>query len=113
MFLDIDIQGGLAVQEALGAQSWLLYVLPPDMETLTRRLTRRGTDDEATVALRLKNALGELAVLPRYDAVVVNDDLAAAVERARILLASQERNCARWLDEGGRALLAEGFGVRV
>ena len=113
VFLDIDIQGGLAVQEALGAQSWLLYVLPPDMDTLSARLLHRGTDDEATMALRLANALGELAVLPRYDAVVVNDDLQASVERARILLASRERNCARWLDEGGRELLASGFGVRV
>lgn len=113
VFLDIDIQGGLSVQEALGARSWLLYVLPPDMDTLTRRLRRRGTDDDATVALRLENALGELKVLPRYDAVVVNDDLPAAVERARTLLASRERNCARWLDDGGRELLATGFGVRV
>ncbi len=113
VFLDIDVQGALSVKQALPTQSWLLFVVPPDMALLSARLRGRGTDAEAVVARRLANALGELGQLPRFDAVVVNDELAAAVERARLLLAGRERNLASWLAAGGRDFLSQAFGVAV
>jgi len=113
VFLDIDVQGALSVQRALPEQSWLLFVVPPDMALLSARLRGRGTDAEAVIARRLANALGELAMLPRFDAVVVNEELSAAVERARLLLASRERNAAAWLADGGRDFLQRVFGVAV
>jgi guanylate kinase len=111
VFLDIDVQGGLQVKEALGPRAWLLYVLPPDRETLETRLRGRGTEDEEKVALRLTNALGELAELPKYDAVVVNDDLARAVDEADQLMRSRQHNENEWFSSGGRELLKERFGL--
>jgi guanylate kinase len=113
VFLDIDVQGALSVKQALPEQSWLLFVLPPDMALLSARLRGRGTDAEDVVQHRLANALGELAQLPRFDAVVVNDELAGAVERARLLLAGRERNLDAWLTAGGREFLRLAFGVPV
>ncbi len=113
VFLDIDVQGALSVKQALPAQSWLLFVLPPDMALLAARLRGRGTDAEDVVARRLANAIGELAALPRFDAVVVNDELAQAVERAALLLAGRERNLAAWLAAGGREFMRGAFGVAV
>ncbi len=111
VFLDIDVQGGLQVKEALGPRAWLLYVLPPDRETLETRLRGRGTEDEEKVALRLTNALGELAELPRYDAVVVNDDLARAVDQADELMRNLQHNKNEWFSSGGREMLKERFGL--
>lgn len=113
VFLDIDVQGALSVKRALPEQSWLLFVLPPDMALLSTRLRGRGTDAESVIARRLANALGELAELPHFDAVVVNDELVGAVERARQLLGGRERNAAAWLAEGGREFLSRAFGVSV
>ncbi len=111
VFLDIDVQGGLQVKEALGDRAWLLYVLPPDRETLENRLRGRGTEDESKVALRLKNAIGELAELPRYDAVVVNDELEPAVNAADDLMRRRQLNGNEWLNDGGRRMLKERFGL--
>jgi guanylate kinase len=109
VFLDIDVQGGLSVREALAERAFLLYVLPPDMDTLSGRLRGRGTDSTEVVALRMKNALGELAVLPRYDAVVLNDDLTRAVDEAQTIIENRDRNLERWLSDGGREFMKSGF----
>ncbi len=111
VFLDIDVQGGLQVAETLGDRAWLLYVLPPDRETLEERLRGRGTEDEEKVALRLKNALGELRVLPRYDAVVINDELTRAVDEADHLMRDRQSNGNKWLNGEGRDFLREHFGL--
>lgn len=113
VFLDIDVQGGLSVREALTDRAFLLYVLPPDMATLAARLRGRGTDSEDEVALRLGNALEELRAVPRYDAVVTNDELSRAVDAAAALIDSGDRNALRWLEEGGRAFLDHGFDISI
>ncbi|MDP6668713.1 MAG: guanylate kinase [Candidatus Krumholzibacteria bacterium] len=113
VFLDIDVQGGLQVKEALGPRAWLLYVLPPDRETLEDRLRGRGTEADEKVALRLENALGELAEIPRYDSVVINEDFSTAVDEAERLIRSREANSAAWLEGGGRELLRERFSLSL
>jgi len=113
VFLDIDVQGGVSVRESLAERAFLLYVLPPDMETLSRRLRGCGTDTEDIVDLRMKNALGELAAMPRYDAVVLNDDLTRAVDEAEAIIRNRDRNLTGWLAEGGRDFMKAGFGVEL
>jgi len=113
VFLDIDVQGGMQVKEALGDKAWLLYVLPPDMETLECRLRGRGTEDNFRVALRMKNALGELAALPHYDSVLVNGDLKDTVEEAARLLSGPHHNKNQWLENSGRDFLKESFGIEL
>lgn len=77
VLLDVDVQGGRAVKAAL-PQSLAVFLLPPDMVELERRLRDRGTDDPDTIRLRLDNARAEMAAGSEYDHLVVNDD----VERA-------------------------------
>lgn len=79
VFLEIEVQGGIQVMEKYpGVLS--IFIMPPSLEELERRLRSRGTEDEETVALRMKQAVEELKVAPRYDYRVVNDvvDRAAA-----------------------------------
>ena len=63
-----------------GTRANFIYVVPPSMEVLVRRLADRGTESTESLALRLANAKEELKVVDSYDFVVVNDDLDRAYE---------------------------------
>ena len=89
VILEIDVQGALNVRR-LFPGAVLVFIEPPSMEVLERRLRARGTEDEANLELRLKDAAGELALAPQYDERIVNDDLdSAAGELARVLEAHE------------------------
>lgn len=77
VFLEIDVQGAFQVREKL-PECKLIFIAPPSMEVLEQRLRGRATDSEESIKLRLSNAAGELAQAPKYDHVVVNDDLERA-----------------------------------
>jgi guanylate kinase len=80
--LEIDVQGAERIR-ALRPATVLVFIAPPSMEELERRLRGRATEDEATIQRRLANARGEMAAIPRYDYVIVNDNLDEAVARFR------------------------------
>ena len=80
VLLDIEVQGALQVKERL-PEALLVFLEPPDPAELERRLRARGTDDEDAIRRRLATAAVELTARERFDVVVVNDDLAACVER--------------------------------
>ena len=85
VLLEIDVQGALQVRERVpGAR--LVFLRPPDEETLVARLEGRGTDSAARIAERVRIAHWELAQAEAFDDVVVNDDLAAAVDDVASIL---------------------------
>ena len=90
MILDIDVQGAAKVREyvrSLPNNDPLkigyvdIFILPPDLEELRRRLEGRGTDSPEVIEKRLKNAEGEIARAGEYMFRVTNDDLAVAYKR--------------------------------
>ncbi len=86
--LVIDVQGARQVRERReGTVS--IFLAPPSLAELERRVRARGCDDEATIALRLRNAETELRSLPEYDYLVINDDLDRAVAEVRAILAAE------------------------
>ncbi len=89
--LNIDVQGGLQLRQCY-PQGVLVFILPPDIETLSRRLQARGTDSDDAIRLRLENMQKEISVLSQYDYVIVNDKLEqAGQELAAIVLAERAR----------------------
>ncbi len=76
---EVDVQGASAIR-ARFPEAISLFIVPPSLEELERRLRGRGTEDEPTVLRRLSNARSELARAPGFDYVIVNDDLDEAVE---------------------------------
>jgi len=88
--LVIDVQGALQVREVV-AEALLIFVHAPDRETLEARLRARGTDDEATIQVRLANARREVALADRYDHQITNDDLDRAVDELAAILT--ENHC--------------------
>ena len=75
---DIDVQGGAAIRKRFGANSVLVFVLPPSWSELERRLRGRATDSDEVIARRLQRAREEHRKASTYDYLVVNDDFSAA-----------------------------------
>lgn len=86
VILEIDIQGGLNIRKVF-PDVVLIFIEPPSMEELEKRLRGRATEDEASLELRLADATAEIDLARKeYDEVVVNDDLdRACAELLRIL----------------------------
>ena len=79
VLLEIDVQGALAVRIAF-PEAVLIFIAPPSVEELARRLRGRGTESEAAIENRLATAALELSHQMDYDAVFVNDDLARCAD---------------------------------
>ena len=79
VILEIDVQGALIVKQRF-PEAVLIFIEPPSLEILEKRLRNRKTEDEASIMLRMANAAQELALAPQYDVRVVNDELDAAVK---------------------------------
>lgn len=90
MLFDIDWQGARQLQEQAKTDIVSIFILPPSMEELAQRLTRRAEDSKETIAMRLKNACVEIERWRDYEYVVINDDLDRAFS-AVLSIVSAER----------------------
>ncbi len=89
VLLDIDVQGAMQVLERY-PDSVSIFIMPPSMETLRRRMEDRGQDSPDIIDRRMKNAETEVSFKDRYDHVIVNDNLEDA-ENAMASLVDSRR----------------------
>ena len=75
VIFDVDCVGGVNIKEAYGAQALSLFIQPPSLEELRRRLTGRQTDSAEVIEERLAKAEHELSFANRFDRILINDDL--------------------------------------
>ena len=83
VLFDIDVVGGLNIKKQFPKECLALFVQPPSIEELEKRLRGRETDSEETIQQRLAKATEELAYAPQFDRVIVNDDLETAQQEVR------------------------------
>lgn len=84
--LDIDVKGALNVKKAYGDSCLTLFIQPPSVGELRRRLENRGTEDPAAIDDRIARAEYELSFAPKFDRTVVNGDLDTAVADTEAIL---------------------------
>ena len=87
--LEIEVQGGAQIKK-LVPDCVLVFITPPSMEVLEKRLRGRGTENEETIQKRLETARKELLQAEHYDYVVINDRLEDAVDDMQAILRSEE-----------------------
>jgi guanylate kinase len=75
---DVDVHGAMNIKKAYGTQAISIFIQPPSIEELRRRLEGRGTDAPEVIEQRIARADYELSFAPKFDTVVVNDDLEEA-----------------------------------
>ena len=75
---DVDVKGGVNIKNHYGDEALSLFIQPPSVEELRRRLEHRGTDTPEAIEQRLAKAGYEMTFAPQFDHVIVNDDLEKA-----------------------------------
>ncbi|GIM54184.1 guanylate kinase [Capnocytophaga cynodegmi] len=79
---DIDVVGGLRIKKEFPDQSLAIFVKPPSIEELEKRLRNRQTESEDKIKMRLDKASQELAQAEKFDVIIENDDLQKALQEA-------------------------------
>jgi guanylate kinase len=79
---DVDVKGGINIKKYYGDEVLSLFIQPPSVEELRRRLTGRGTDTAEAIEERLAKAEYELTFASQFDRIIVNDDLDTAKQEA-------------------------------
>lgn len=89
VLFDIDWQGGQQLHQLAGGDVVRIFILPPSIEELERRLRARGTDSEEVIRNRMARAANEIAHWDGYDYVLVNDDVQACFEKVHSILKAE------------------------
>ena len=79
---DVDVKGGVNLKKIFGDDALSIFIMPPSVEELRRRLEKRGTDTPETIAKRVAKAEEEITYAPLFDKIVVNDSLETAIADA-------------------------------
>ncbi|MDO3376594.1 guanylate kinase [Geoalkalibacter halelectricus] len=109
VLLDIDIQGAGQLRANLAAgEGVFVFILPPDLAELRRRLEGRGTDAPEVIERRIANAQGEIQASSGYDYVVVNDDFETALNELKSIIIAERCRATRVLPA-----LADSFSIHV
>lgn len=94
VILEIEIQGALKVKEQF-PETLLLFVTPPDVETLRNRLVGRGTETMDVIESRMAQAAREAEGMEQYDYLIINDDLDTCVEEMHQIILSEHLRSSR------------------
>ena len=89
ILFDIDWQGTQQLQAAMGEDLVRIFILPPSMAELERRLHARGTDSDEVIADRMARAASEISHWPEYDYVLINRDTAECLGEVRAIVAAE------------------------
>ena len=82
IIFDVDVKGGVNLKKYFGDQALSVFIQAPSVEVLRERLVKRGTDSAEDIEKRVAKAAEEMTYAPRFDKVLVNDDLATAFAEA-------------------------------
>ena len=107
LLLDIDVQGAEQIKQKL-TDAVSIFVLPPDRQTLERRLRKRSEDAESVIGRRLATAGREIENYNKYDYILINDDLDESIENLQaIVLSERLRRSRSPLSDGEKRIVEQ------
>ena len=86
MLFDLDVQGADAMKKIYGDEAQVIFIEPPSIEELEKRLMSRGTDSVEVIQERINNARKELLNKEKYDHLILNDDVNTAYEKLKAVV---------------------------
>lgn len=98
VLLEIEVEGAMKIR-ATCPEAVFLFILPPSLSELERRLRGRGTEEEAVVQKRVEQAKREMAAAKQYDYIVVNDELPKAINAVESILRAESCRTSKNLNE--------------
>ncbi|MGD0342935.1 MAG: guanylate kinase [Bacteroidales bacterium] len=88
VLFDVDVKGGIHLKNIFVHSAISIFIMPPSIGELERRLKARGTDPESKIKMRVKKAVEEMKLADNFDSIIVNNDLAEAEIRVYNLVRS-------------------------
>jgi guanylate kinase len=85
VIFDIDVQGNVSVNNRLGDITTSVFITPPSLSELKKRLMSRGTDSDEVIQNRIENAKKEIQRVSEYDYLLINDDLDVAAKQLKLI----------------------------
>lgn len=101
VFLEIEVLGAMQIKERC-PDAVLIFIMPPSVSELERRLKKRGTEEDDVIAKRVAEAAREIEIARKYDYVVVNGELEKAIEDFKAVIIAEEHkaeNAKEFIDE--------------
>ncbi len=101
VILEIEVQGAMQVKE-IAPEGVFVFILPPSVSELKKRLLKRGTEEISVIEKRVSEAVGEIKYAEKYDYVIVNDDLSKAVDDFKMVISAEKmrtKNSKEIIDE--------------
>jgi guanylate kinase len=89
ILFDIDWQGTQQLEAAMGEDLVSIFILPPSVDELERRLKNRGTDSDGVIAERMSRAASEISHWPEYEYVLVNRDMGQCLAQVQAIVAAE------------------------
>lgn len=86
IMFDVDVKGGVSIKKIFGEKAFTVFIMPPSLEVMEKRLRARGTDSEEAIKTRVAKAAEEMTYASKFDAVLVNDVLEESFEKAERLV---------------------------
>lgn len=88
VIFDVDVKGGINLKRIFGDKALSIFVMPPSIEELERRLTFRATDSDEIIKMRVEKAEKEIGLADKFDHIVINNDLQQAEREVYELVTS-------------------------
>jgi guanylate kinase len=88
VLFDVDVKGGVNLKNLFGHKAISIFVMPPSLNELEKRLVKRGTDEPTKIRIRVEKAEEEMKLADQFDNIVINDNLERAVNEAYSLVKS-------------------------
>ena len=91
ILFDVDVNGAMAIKSNYSDNTYTIFILPPSMDDLKKRLIQRGSETEERINKRLERTAQEMEYKDKFDACIINDDLAIAAEELNKLITKQNK----------------------
>ena len=89
VLFDVDVNGAMAIKSNYSGNTCTIFILPPSLDDLKKRLIQRGSETEERIDKRLERTAQEMEYKDKFDACIINDDLAIAAEELNELITKQ------------------------
>ena len=86
ILFDVDVKGAMCIQEQYPDRTCLIFLMPPNLETLKQRLTDRSTESSEQIAKRLQRVEQEIQYSKKFEHIIINNDLDETVENVRSII---------------------------
>jgi len=91
ILFDVDVNGAMAIKSNYSENTYTIFILPPSLDDLKKRLIQRGSETEERINKRLERTAQEMEYKDKFDACIINDDLAIAAEDLNKLITKQNK----------------------